>query len=124
MELHKLAIKYHRQNTWHSMFRMNVLKNPNIQNPAHPSSNRLWLYTGENFISPSASKICPLRNSITMSKGSCYGFNNKTSTQTKSTENNNTNQTTENKLNGTNRTNNNRKEREKGTTKNIIEWNE
>jgi hypothetical protein len=84
----------------------------------------LWLYTGENFISPSASKNCPQRNSTTTSKGRGLGFNNKTLTQTKSTENNNTNQTTENKLNGTNRTNNNRKERQKGTTENIIEWNE
>ena len=38
------------------------------------SSNRLWAYTGENFISPSASKIYPRRNTTTTCKGSTHGL--------------------------------------------------
>jgi hypothetical protein len=81
------------------------------------------------FIRPPASKIYPLRSSTTTSKGKGWGFNNKTLTQTKSTEKNNRNQTTRNKnwmerIERTNRANNNRKERQKGTTENKIEWNE
>ncbi len=38
------------------------------------SSNRSWAYTGENFISPSASKICPLRKSTTTCKGTDHGL--------------------------------------------------
>jgi hypothetical protein len=31
----------------------------------YKSSNRSWAYTGENFILPSASKLCPRRNPTT-----------------------------------------------------------
>ena len=41
------------------------------------SSNRSWAYGGENFISPSASKICPLRSPTTTCKGRVQGFNKK-----------------------------------------------
>ena len=36
---------------------------------AATSSNRLWAYGGENFYSPSASKICPHRKTTTTCKG-------------------------------------------------------
>jgi hypothetical protein len=38
------------------------------------SSNRLWAYTGEYFISPTASKICPLHNPTTTCKGTDHGL--------------------------------------------------
>ncbi len=41
------------------------------------SSNRSWAYTGENFISPSASKICPQRKSTTTCKGTDHGLTSK-----------------------------------------------
>ncbi len=38
------------------------------------SRNRSWAYTGENFISASASKICPLHKSTTTCKGTVHGL--------------------------------------------------
>ncbi len=42
--------------------------------PQKISSNRSWAYTGENFISPTASKICPLHNPTTTGKGTDHGL--------------------------------------------------
>ncbi len=42
------------------------------------SSNRSWAYTGENYISPSASKSCPRRKSTTTCKGTAHGLTYKT----------------------------------------------
>ena len=47
------------------------------------SSNRLWAYTGENFILPLASKICPLRKTTTVSKGTDHGLMAKMNVYTK-----------------------------------------
>ncbi len=47
------------------------------------SSNRSWAYTGEKFISPLASKLCPLRMSTTTCKGADHGLTAKLDVYTK-----------------------------------------
>ncbi len=49
----------------------------------YQSSNRLWAYTGENFISPMASKICPLHNPTTICKGTDHCLTPKLNIYTK-----------------------------------------
>ncbi len=47
------------------------------------SSNRLLAYTGENFISPTASKFCPRHNPTTICKGTDHGLTPKLNIYTK-----------------------------------------
>ncbi len=54
-----------------------------IKRYENKSSNRSWAYTGEIFISPSASKIYPRRMSTTTCKGTAHSLTNKTNIYTK-----------------------------------------
>jgi hypothetical protein len=47
------------------------------------SSNRSWAYTGENSISPTASKICLWQNPTTTCKGTEHGLTPKLNIYTK-----------------------------------------
>ncbi len=58
-------------------------RTPSRTTPWPGSSNRLWAYTGENFISPTASKICPRHNPTTTCKGNAHGLTPKLNIYTK-----------------------------------------